>query len=293
MARISRMGRRLALGWALVGMLFGAPRLLRADVEYVEQAIQAGLAMAGKAHDMSGYGPHSASFCLLGGWISKGGSLTYQTTLQGGKTYLLIGGADTSVKDLDLKVETEDGSSELHDDATDATPLIEVTPKSTMTVNMHLFYADGNDPVCFAVLLILEDHSPKGSLDSLAHAGGKLVGLVQKLQESHPVKMDATLNRASVFACLLNQGESIGLSRGFPPSTSYAVVAVADPSCKDLDLRLSQGGKEVVADTDDNPVAVVEFETRAGEEESVLEVRMENAASTKPSFAIGAVLQKE
>lgn len=262
----------------------------QAQSEYISECVGNAVKQAQAAGDYSGYGMLSNSFCLLGGWITKGHMLQYTVTLQEGHSYLFVGAGDRDVKDLDLSV--SDGTNTVEDTETDNTPFVHVQAESTVEVTITLTNYDGSGEPDFCAMIILEDEGGQANLGSLNQAATGLCQLLDKLGNEWETDKASDGSSWCVMGGLMGTGGELGISRSFAPGT-YVLVGWGDSRAGDVDASVANGEGEVVAaDTETDNTPVVPFEVSGGEALSgTLHLAMAQAKGN--AFAICAVLKQK
>lgn len=257
---------------------------------YISECVASAVTQAQAAGDYSGYGLLSDSFCLLGGWITKGHMLQYTVTLQEGHSYLFVGAGDRDVKDLDLSV--SDGTNTVEDTETDNTPFVHVQAESTVEVTITLTNFDGSGEPDFCSMIILEDEGGQANLSSLNQAATGLCQMIDKLGEEWETDKASDGSSWCLMGGLMGTGGALGLSRSFAPGT-YVLVGWGDSRAGDVDASVADGDGEVVAaDTENDTTPVVPFEVSGKAALSgTLNLAMPKAKGN--AFAVCAVLKQK
>lgn len=257
---------------------------------YISECVGNAVKQAQAAGDYSGYGMLSDSFCLLGGWITKGHMLQYSVTLKEGHSYLFVGAGDRDVKDLDLSV--SDGTNEVKDEEADNTPFVHVKAESTVEVTITLTNFDGSGEPDFCAMIILEDEGGQANVTSLNQAATGLCQMIDKLGDEWETDKASDGSSWCLMGGLMGTGGSLGLSRSFTPGT-YALIGWGDSRAGDVDASIANGDGEVVAaDTETDTTPVVPFEVSGSEALSgTLSLAMAQAKGN--AFAICTVLKQK
>jgi hypothetical protein len=255
-----------------------------AQTEYISQAVTAAVDQAKAAGNYSGYGAPGNSFCILGGWLTQGQVLRYSMTLESGKGYLVVGGADKDVKDLDLDV---GGTA---DTETDNTPWVHKDGDgSDVTITLTNYQGSGQPDFC--CIIILEEGGAAGSHKALKEAAANLVTWTDRVLQQPACQGYHTDNTPGpgsfcLFGGLFGTGGELGFHRPFVAG-KYAVLGMGDKQAQDVDLKVEEDGTEVAADTDTDANPVVEFST---DNDKRLTVTMRMHQSKGNSFGVGLIL---
>jgi hypothetical protein len=274
-----------ALGALLLVAATASPAA--AQSRYISESVNAAVDQAKAAGNYSGYGAPGNSFCILGGWLTQGQVLRYSMTLEEGKGYLVVGGADSDVKDLDLSV--NDGTNNHEDTETDNTPWVHVQAESSTEVTITLTNYQGSGSPDFCCFIILEEGGAAGSHKALKEAATNLVTMTDRQIEKAPgFHTDNTPGPGSfcLFGGLFGTGGELGFHRPFVEGT-YAVEGLGDKNAQDVDLKVEEDGTELVSDTDTDTYPLVNF-TVPNDKRLTITMRMH--ASKGNSFAVGLIL---
>lgn len=271
------------LSFGFVALLFAAASPVRADTQYVVQCVDAAVEQAKAAGDYSGYGAAGNSFCVLGGWLSTGETLSYKMNLEGGKGYLFVGGGDKDVADLDLQV--HDGEDAVEDTDDDNTPWVHVKAESDCEVTINLLNFKGSGEADFCAFIILEEGGADGSTKALT---GAVRGLCKELDKVQTHGIEKTAGAISFMGGLFGTGGELGIHRNFAPG-EYALVGYGDSNAEDVDLTLHEGDTLVAEDSDDDATPVVQC--KVGEEARGT-VRLKMFKSKGNAWGMCAVLEK-
>lgn len=268
----------------------GAQAQAESQSAYISECVGNAVKQAQAAGDYSGYGMVSNSFCLLGGWITKGHMLQYSLTLQEGHSYLFVGAGDRDVKDLDLSV--SDGTNEVKDEETDNTPFVHVTAESTVEVTITLTNYDGSGEPDFCAMIILEDEGGQANINSLNQAASGLCQMIDAVGNEWETDKASDGSSWCLMGGLMGTGGELGLSRSFSPGT-YILVGWGDSRAGDVDAAVQNGdGEEVAADTETDNTPVVPFEV-SGKSPLVGTLNLKMAQAKGNAFAICAVLKQK
>jgi hypothetical protein len=278
-----------------------------AQSRYISESVNAAVDQAKAAGSYSGYGAPGNSFCILGGWLTQGQVLRYSMTLEDGKGYLFVGGADSDVKDLDLSV--GDGKNNVEDTETDNTPWVHIEDGGGNEVTITLTNYQGSGQPDFCCFIILEEGGAAGSHKALKEAAANLVAWTDRVTApaapsgagaSHASSGATTDSSASgyhsdntpgpgsfcLFGGLFGTGGELGFHRPFVAG-SYAVLGLGDKNAQDVDLKVEQGDTEVVSDTATDATPVVEFNV-PNDERLTVTLRMHQSKGN--SFGVGLIL---
>lgn len=275
----------LALSLALLALGAGTAR---AEGEYISECVQRAVQQAGAAGDYTGYGMATDSFCLLGGWIATGGELQFTVNFNAGTSYLLVGGGDSDVKDLDISV--SDGENTVEDVETDNTPFVHLGAEETVEATITLRNHQGSGQPDFCVLLILQSEGGDGSAASLNAAAQGLVKAVSGVGGGWSTEAAEDPSGWCLVGGLFGAGGELGIGRSFSAG-SYALVGFGDSKCQDLDCFVSnEEGEEIAADTETDSTPVVQFDA-SGDAVGSLNLRMH--AANGNAFGVGIILKKQ
>ena len=224
--------------------------------------------------------------CLLGSYIQQGNTTALDHQLEGGRTYVFLGGGDDDVRDADLFIFDAAGRRVAQDTDNDPTPVVTFTPKFDGRYSILLRLHDCRTPAGFCALAILREGGWDIPTESVVQASSQC--MISCLRFGGRFKFHDRVNQWSLFGSVLKQGETAAMNRLDLGSGIRTFVAGADKGAGDIDLSLSDGGGAVAKDEDPDPTPA--FRAKTFQEQAYsLRLNMEKT-SNNASFAVMAML---
>jgi hypothetical protein len=263
-----RAVRRAGLFTSLVaGMAFSLFSASTAKAEWdpgprMTQAVAAVLAGGQGASD-KGFG-YIEDTCFMAAFVGPGHSVAYDMPLNGGQTYLLLGGGERAARDVDIEVRNDRGELLYQDVDHDATPVVAFVAPRTAKYLITLKLVDRDRPR-FCALAVLEKGGYTVPIDNLAQAADALLVKAERVDRAVNVAWHAGQNQWAIFGGVLRAGQSTTISNLNPGRADVVIVAVGDGVSKDIDLTVSDSGGSVLQqdlDPDAEPNVILRAQAR-------------------------------
>ncbi len=191
------------------------------------------------------------------GTLAISASEDFPIFLEAGVTYAFIGVCDADCADIDLSIADQYGEVVDSDYQDDDVPVLEVTPRASGQYRVHVYMADCSAEPCyygvgtFASGEAAETNEWQDQVDSQILTAGSLFA-----NEGYSV-------RGAAHSSSLDQGASEEFTILLQKGTTYALIAVCDADCSDIDLMLSDASGETIdSDYEEDDVPIVQVTAR-------------------------------
>ena len=278
--------------WAMTGAIcVAAPATASADWipgAYMAQALDRLCAGVESATMVSTYALDDERPSLYGALLDVGDSATLTQTFRAGERYLVIAAGDHDIIDLDLAVyEQASGRVIDIDRLTDANPVIEFSPTVTGAYTIQMTVFDGHT-AGFASLAIMRDGAPAAPVSDVR---ATLADLLSYASRAASAAGGGALHWGggewALFAGYARPGETLWLEGVSLEPGPHAIVAVADGSARDIDLRLRNDERELAADRGRDARPSIFWSSRFWD---AYRVELENYAGSGSSFVAVATV---
>jgi len=224
----------------------------------MQKAVGRVIKTANVVNDKSAFG-YDNEVCILAAFLPSGESASFNRNLVQGREYLILGGGDDNMEDMDLEVKDENGTKVAEDTLTDASPVVRFTARSTgrFTIKATAFKADRGS---FACVVIMRKDGWDVPIRNLQDAMTSLMKRCDRIDRGtkdkvyfHDVK-----NQWALYGSVLKEGEDMSIINLDVGTGRRAVLAGGDSFARDVDLFVRDRDDKVVAkDEDDDAVPVV------------------------------------
>lgn len=234
------------------------------------------------------YGLYADGPCLLAGTLAQGQSASFTFELEAGETYAFVGGADSSVDDLDLMVRDQRTGTILASDRdADDYPYVTITPSSTGRYSIEVLNYSGSGTGC-VTLAVLRKGAPAGRAEFGAEAAERFLDAADAVAyEWGTARILTTPGEWSLYGSILAPGQSVRVwGIDLEPGT-YAFMTVGDFGVLDADLTVFRDNMPIGADTTNGPLGLVPYRAWG---RGVYTIEYQNYLATGPGFVITGIL---
>jgi len=258
--------------------------------KYMSKAVARVLGSAKGLSDISDYG-FDNDLCILATYLGNGKNAAFNKYLQKGE-YLILGGGDDEIKDLDIVVSDADGDKVAEDTQDDASPLVRFNVKSAGKFTLKAIAAKA-DKGGFVCLVIMRKGGYTIPVKNLATALASLIKSCEVVDSkiSEKLYFHEEPNQWALFGSVLDKGEETTITNINMGTGTRVVVAAGDGVSTDIDLFVKTSKDGVVAkDEDADPTPIVSFRANSF---TGAKVTYKNVASRGKSLILTAVLHVE
>lgn len=227
---------------------------------------------------------------ILAAHLPEGKSCDFDKNLIKGVEYLILGGGDDAIEDLDLEIKDDDGKVVAEDTQTNASPIVRFTAKATgkHTIKATAYKANKGGYAC---LVIMRKDGWLVPIKNLADALTNLIRMCQIVDEktSEEVRFHNVPNQWAMFGSVLEQGQETTISNVDMGTGNRIVMAACDNVSSDVDLYVKdKDDKEIDKDEKDNNTPICLFRAKNFGD---AKITYKNVSSKKPSLVLTAVLE--
>ncbi|HKI19611.1 MAG TPA: hypothetical protein VKA15_17120 [Isosphaeraceae bacterium] len=227
---------------------------------------------------------------IMAAFLRPGADIAFTRPLYRGQEYVILGGGDQDVQDLDVEISDPDGRVIARDTRDDAAPIVRfVAPRDgSYTIRQRLCEARSSS---FCVVAVLRARGFDVPVSNLTNATVNLMELCSRVSQNRGgrvVFQDAD-NQWAIFGAVLQNGEERTITNLALGQGRRVLVAAGDNNARDIDLFvLDRNGDIAARDTaeDATPIADV---TVSGN--SLAGVRFQNVNSQGPALVLAAILR--
>lgn len=255
----------------------------------MSQAVGRIIGSARRIGDIHQFG-YEDGVCILAGFLQAGGSADFIKTLQGGQEYVILGGGDNFMKDMDIEITDSNGRKIAEDTQTDASPLVRFRAPSNGKVTLKAIAAKA-DRGAFTCVVILRRGGWDIPTKNLATAVARLLVQGDDLHNKMPGKVffHDVKNQWAMFGSVRRQGESTTIENFNLGTGKRVVLAAGDDFIRDVDLFVKDRNENLLGkdeDPDAHPRVVLNAKNGSG---SLLTYK--NIKSTGAGLIVMTVLQ--
>jgi hypothetical protein len=219
-----------------IAFQFGASAAMAQTIsvfEYLEQAL---VKVVGQAtvFNLANYDYVDGS-SLLGVYLAQGRSQSFTMNFEAGVEYLVLGGADNDVVDLDLELVSMSGTVLQNDSQTDAVPYLNFQPSTTAKRTIRLKNFQSYQPGFCAMVILRKRRGGYFSLNQIADALDNLMVLARTASQ---FSFQFAQGNFCLFGGRASQGGSSGLFDVQLREGSYAMVGAGSNNIQDVDLSV-------------------------------------------------------
>ncbi len=238
----------------LLGACLLAPAPLASQTQWETQVLEQ-IRTAGNLFSADGYQLHGDAHT---GTLDNSASDDFSIFLEAGKTYALVAVCDVDCSDIDLSIADQTGEVVDSDYLDDDVPIVEVTPPRSGRYSVHIYMASCSAEPCYYGVGTFASSSRgnewQQQVESQLATAGSLFADEGYEMRAEPYTGSLDHQATEDFTVVLEKG------------VTYALLAVCDADCSDIDLMvLDAGGEEIDSDYEDDDVPIVEvIATRTG-----------------------------
>lgn len=239
--------------------------------------------------EISEYG-YADDVCIMAAFVQPDKKVAFERNFRRGEEYLIVGGGDDDVKDLDLEVLDANGRVIDHDEETDATPLLLFTAPQTgrYTIRQHLYDA----PVgSFCVVAVMQRGGYDVPITNLVDAAGSLILMANVVDENvtEIVSFQDGDNQWAIFGGIIDEDESLTITNMNPGTGRRVFIAAADTNSSDIDMFvLDEDGDIIDSDEETDATPIVDVRTKSSQSYGM---KVTNHTSRGPSLTLMSILQ--
>jgi len=188
---------------------------------------------------------------ILAAYVAVGKSVSFNKPLVKGEEYIILGGGDDDIEDLDLEVYDKNRKKIAADTQTDAAPLVrfKAPETGTFTLKAISYKAKADGFVCVVILRNGGYDVPK---TNLVDAFASLIGGCNIIDKNTKDKVSFHYkeNQWALYGSVLDKGEETTIENVDLGSGTRMIIAAGDKNAKDIDLFVKTGkGKDLGSDT--------------------------------------------
>lgn len=222
-------------------------------------------------------------WCLGGSSMSKGEKSTYTREFSAGVTYEISASGDRDVIDLDLRIMDDDGKVVAEDTDSSKDASVTFRPKRTGQYTIELHLADARErSLCY---FLVETpgrgwNVPERDIDmALRRMAAASTACGAAGFDPLPARF---------FGFVMERGDKRSMTMNGIRKGEYVVIAVGDNAADDLDLNVSQRGRLLRQDTDDDANPVCNVNAEAGS----LAAEVSYISGSGPALVVMALYEK-
>lgn len=289
MTRTRRLSARSL--YLLPALLFLAtPMPTRADWvpgTWMLQAVGRMMNAVLEASEKSEFG-YDDGVSLMAAFLEPRDEITFIRYLDKGQTYIIAGGGDDDVRDLDLEVYDDDGRVIARDDKDDNQPVVRFTASYSGKCTIRLKLYAAKRPA-FCVASVLRQGGWTVPRENLIKAAGGLLGLANNLDRNlkEDVSFHAGSNQWAMYGGIIRKGEDLQINNIGLGTGRRVVMSAGDTQARDIDLFV-RVGKDEASDTQNDATPIVDLNAR---NVTTASVQIKNVDSGGPCLILTAILQ--
>jgi hypothetical protein len=184
--------------------------------------------------------------CLLGAFIRESKSVKWSTTLEPGKTYVLIGGGDDDATDIDIIVRYPNGNIIAKDNDPDNNPVVSWTTNSYGKYSFELKLYSSLTYGSFCALAIMRKYANTVPTNNMATAMASSYLLWENLEELANVKFHDLNNQWCLFGMILDSGQNQITTSINLGNDEHIFVSTGDDNSIDIDLCVTNNSKRAL-----------------------------------------------
>ncbi len=270
-------------------LVFGLPAFAQTDAEYLKQALlnlYAKTELTAITYDYQ----YRDGLSSVAGFLKEGNSISFNIYLNDGQDYVVIGGGDKDVNDIDIIVTDEDGNVIDKDDQSDNNPVVAFTaPHSGVyTFKLKLYDCDASGSFC-GMAFMQKSGGIKPVTDKFDQALDKMVKAVNYVDDKIGTKFLDREGEICFYGFTFASDESSSTVNGIDlnPEENYLFMAMGDDEINDIDLvLLDNDGSKIDEDTEDDPTPIIKYEAPSSPEPLSLKVKNISSPDNSVIFAV-------
>jgi hypothetical protein len=256
---------------------------------YMLQALGQMMRSVLEVSEKTDYG-YDDGICIMAAFLRPKGTIGFLRQVVKGQSYVIAGGGDNDVGDLDLEIYDEFGRKIASDTGDDNHPVVLFTSSYSgrITIRLNLFSAAR---ASFCVVSVLRRggwNVPRANVERSA------VGIIgAAISVDRQVKGDVVFqagpNQWALYGGMFRPGDQIEITNVGLGTGRRVVLAAGDTQAEDIDLFVEVGGKQA-KDDDPDPTPLVDITVT---NVSSATLRIHNVKSGGPSLILTTILQVE
>lgn len=255
---------------------------------YMQQALNNVFEKASLMNALSEFS-WSEGLCLTGGILDVGNLLALEVELEEGEAYTFVGGGDEDVRDLDMYIVDRNEQVIASDVEDDDTPIPDFVAPYSGRYSVRLQLVAGDAPTSFVALSLLQkkgftllEDAYQQTSDKFFAAGGSVNSV------STGVKWHDARNQWCVFGVLLESKSDWTIENMFLDSADHYLFASAGDKVTNVDLKLSDGNQQLIAeDEDEDAYPILETTTSSN---ALYELRIKNVKSSERALILVGIV---
>jgi hypothetical protein len=256
---------------------------------YMMQAVRRVTTAGGGLADVSAFG-YDDEISVMAALIQPGKSVGITRPLVEGEQYIILGGGEDLVDDLDIIVtDAATGAQVARDDSVNGAPFVHLTAPQSGNYSLQLQMHDAKR-ACYACLVVLRKGGFRVPRGNLVTATDRLVGLCNRVSGGDPgaVRFHDNDNQWAIYGGVFDRGQAMTITNLSMGEGRRILLAAGDDNTKDIDLfLLDQAANVLSQDNEENATPVVHFDS-AGDQ--TYGITIKNAAGTR-SLILATILE--
>lgn len=280
----------LVIPLTMLSLCLGMPGRSGADWTpgtYMLQALGKMMASVSNASDKLGYG-YDDGISLMAAYLGPKEQITFIRPIAKGESYIVAGGGDDDVNDLDIDVFDERGKLIGSDTQDDAGPVVSFVASSSgkIIIRLTLFDAPRGS---FCVASVLRKGGWDVAKENLIESASGIVMAANNvnMKVKERVNFQAGSNQWAMYGGIFREGDEISITNVALGTGRRVIVSAGDTTVKDIDLFVSVEGEEAKDVLDDAEPIVDVTATNV----SSATIRIQNVKSNGASLILTTILQ--
>jgi hypothetical protein len=230
----------------------------------------------------------------MAAFLRQGADVSFTRPFVSGQEYVILGGGDEDVNDLDIEIFDSNGQVVARDARNNAAPIVRfVAPSSGMyTIRQKLFEAKRSS---FCVLAILRERGFDVPVGNLTTATSNLISFCARVNQNRnkdrneSVIFQDAANQWALFGAVLRNREQTTVTKLTLGEGNRVLLAAGDNNARDIDLfALNEKGEVIVKDVDNEPTPGVTLQVKGDVSAGM---RVHNVDAAGPALVLAAVLR--
>ena len=228
--------------------------------------------------------------CIMAAFLRPGANIDFTRPLVGGQEYVILGGGDFDVEDLDIEIFDPYGRPLTRDVLNDPAPIVRFFAPATgiYTLRQKLFKARTGS---FCVVAVLRAGGFDVPVSNLLVATTNLIDFCTRVNQNRGggVVFHDAENQWAIFGSVLRPNEATTITRLALGQGRRVIVAAGDNNAADIDLFvLDQAGNTVVKDDESDATPIADIQVHGVNSAGL---RLHNVQSRGPALVLSAFLQ--
>lgn len=227
--------------------------------------------------------------CVFGVMLRPGASASETFGLLAGQSYMFIGGADKSARNVDVVITDSAGRVVKEDTEQDASPFVIFKPQKSGRYKMALRLTAAKSGTAFCAVTVLRKGGYDIPIERISEAVAKAAvasGLI--FREVKGGRFNQDRDTWALYGAVLKPKQTISSDPKIYSTANRGFVGVGDNRIKDLDLfLLNSKGQRVASDTKNGEAAGVGYRTTHG----TYSVALANNSSNGPALVMTILIE--